>query len=608
MLILLLFLSGVWLENGGAHVLRYNINSNPVASNLDSFIQFSDQNKFVSSFHQVRGTQHEKGKPSTHGELLKFVNNTITRTLLATFGCTFCKASVGLLQELVAESSSEEEIRIQIERLCIYLGIEDARVCEGLSHEFKTEVLTVFDQLILRPNEVCALLLENCGTPYNPLDDWNVTLANRTKPPVVPPKLPKASSPTLRVLQLSDIHLDMLYKVGTNAECNEPLCCRPPDGQPAKGVPGAGKWGDYRNCDTTSWTLDNMFQHLVNISDQFDFVLWTGDLPPHNVWNQTRTDQLGILDTLTARFKKYLPNKMIFSALGNHESSPVNSFPPPFINGNESIDWLYEALAEDWTTWLPNSTIATIKQGGFYEVSPYPGYRIISINTNYCNNQNWWLLLNTTDPAGQLQWLIGALQQAEDNHEKVHIIGHIPPGISDCLRAWSWNYYKIVNRYESTIVGQFFGHTHGDHFEVFYDEKDFKRPTGVAYICPSVTTFPQLNPAFRIYTIDGNYTGSSWAVLDHETYIMNLTSANLYNKPEWKLEYSAKKDYGMPSLFPVDWNNLIDKMSTNNTLLYQFYRYYYKLRTDGSCDETCRKRVLCSLRSARSRDKNFCIY
>ena len=27
-------------------------------------------------------------------------------------------------------------------------------------------------------------------------------------------------------------------------------------------------------------------------------------------------------------------------------------------------------------------------------------------------------------------------------------------------------------RYESTIVGQFFGHTHEDEFEIFYDDKD----------------------------------------------------------------------------------------------------------------------------------------
>ena len=58
-----------------------------------------------------------------------------------------------------------------------------------------------------------------------------------------------------------------------------------------------------------------------------------------------------------------------------------------------------------------------------------------------------WLLINSTDPADQLQWLIQQLLQAEHDGDKVHIIGHIAPGLSSCNPVWSNNYYKIVNRY-----------------------------------------------------------------------------------------------------------------------------------------------------------------
>ena len=58
-----------------------------------------------------------------------------------------------------------------------------------------------------------------------------------------------------------------------------------------------------------------------------------------------------------------------------------------------------------------------------------------------------WLLLNATDPAQELSWLIYELQAAELNQEKVHILGHIPPGHTDCLAVWSKNYYRIVDRY-----------------------------------------------------------------------------------------------------------------------------------------------------------------
>lgn len=52
----------------------------------------------------------------------------------------------------------------------------------------------------------------------------------------------------------------------------------------------------------------------------------------------------------------------------------------------------------------------------------------------------------------------------------------------------------VFFRYEGTITGQFFGHTHKDEFEMFYDETDKTRPLGVAFIAPSVTTYVDLNP------------------------------------------------------------------------------------------------------------------
>lgn len=93
---------------------------------------------------------------------------------------------------------------------------------------------------------------------------------------------------------------------------------------------------------------------------------------------------------------------------------------------------------------------------------------IKSLSQCFCR----WLLLNSTDPATELQWFIYELQSAEFSNEKVHVIGHIPPGHSDCLKVWSRNFYKIISRYESTIVAQFYGHTHFDEFEMFYDTND----------------------------------------------------------------------------------------------------------------------------------------
>lgn len=136
------------------------------------------------------------------------------------------------------------------------------------------------------------------------------------------------------------------------------------------------------------------------------------------------------------------------------------------------MSWLYDYLDELWQKWLPSTTSKTIRRGAFYSVLVRPGFRIISLNTMFCNKLNFWLAINTTDPADELHWFINELQLAELSHEKVHVIGHIPPGYSDCLKTWSRNYYNIIARFESTVTAQFFSHTHNDEFQVFYHPND----------------------------------------------------------------------------------------------------------------------------------------
>lgn len=48
-----------------------------------------------------------------------------------------------------------------------------------------------------------------------------------------------------------------------------------------------------------------------------------------------------------------------------------------------------------------------------------PGLRVVSLNMNFCARENFWLLVNSTDPGNQLQWLVHILQASEDKGEKV---------------------------------------------------------------------------------------------------------------------------------------------------------------------------------------------
>ena len=68
---------------------------------------------------------------------------------------------------------------------------------------------------------------------------------------------------------------------------------------------------------------------------------------------------------------------------------------------------------------------------------------------------------------------------------------------------WSHEYNRLVQRFNNTISGQFFGHTHFDEFQTFFTKATPYHPVGVAFLGPSLTSHGQINPAYRIYYIDG---------------------------------------------------------------------------------------------------------
>lgn len=114
---------------------------------------------------------------------------------------------------------------------------------------------------------------------------------------------------------------------------------------------------------------------------QPDFIVYTGDDPAHDVWKQSREENLAAIslwnslldDRLTGRFS--IP---VFSTLGNHEVFPINQFAGPGLDS-----WLYDAVADAWSPNLPDDAINTMQYGGYYQARVRPGLRVISINSNY---------------------------------------------------------------------------------------------------------------------------------------------------------------------------------------------------------------------------------
>ena len=73
-----------------------------------------------------------------------------------------------------------------------------------------------------------------------------------------------------------------------------------------------------------------------------------------------------------------------YAVVGNHDSSPVNSFPPGAVDTTITTQWAYDVMSSDWSSWIGATAAAEADSNyGSYSVLTSQGLRIISVNTNF---------------------------------------------------------------------------------------------------------------------------------------------------------------------------------------------------------------------------------
>ncbi|KAK4887018.1 hypothetical protein RN001_003289 [Aquatica leii] len=488
--------------------------------------------------------------------------------------CFLCGFVIDTLLSAAKKNQPFAKIKSTIMSYCQMLKFEN-QVCSGIIDTHGPVILESLKLTSLKSREICSMLEEGvCPNVEVPSHEWAVTLPKVRKPILQNTPILQANRPKLKVLQINDIHLDLEYSEGSNANCNEPLCCRMILNTSSSIFFPAGRWGAY-TCDLPIQMVEKTLQHIATQHPDIDYIMWVGDIVPHDIWQQSES---GILETITKsveQMKRMFPHTTIVPTIGNHELIPSGTFAPPWVkNKNFQMSWLLPKLYSLWQDWIPISEKARFIENGFYSILIRPNFKVISLNANYCYNQNWWLYVNSTDPGEQLAWLVQQLQEAESNGVKVHII-----------------YYKIISRYEDTVTAQFFAHTHMDEFEVFYDNENYVTPVSVGYIAPSLTPYIGYNPAYRIYYIDAGEN-----------------STEMQENLEWVRCYSAKETYNLTSLRPTEWNNLIKRMEADESLFQTFYKHYHRhspaVRKSTPQDK---QDILCNLKSGKSHSKKiFC--
>ncbi|KIV80215.1 hypothetical protein PV11_07731 [Exophiala sideris] len=387
---------------------------------------------------------------------------------------------------------------------------------------------------------------------------------------------PEPSGETFNVLHLSDWHLDPRYDIGSEGNCTGYLCCRPYSqndhlqtnshnaSQPAS------RFGSFF-CDSPADLALSAFSDMPDFvdMDELAFTIFTGDIVSHDAEDVLSQAYVAYEEEITYLvFKRMLGKTPVYAALGNHDTLPV-AYSDPSNSSSNIHQWNYDLVSSLWSdhSWLNDSEAEFARTHyGAYATTTAQGLRVISLNSDFWYKANIFNYVNTSnpDPSGILAWLADELSACEKTGQRAWIIAHVLSGYDATapLPNPTALFYSIVRRFSpATIAAIFFGHTHQDQLQIFYDFLpsslqsgsdtsksstvrdttlvNFEKPLQISYIGPSITPLTGLNAGYRVYQVDAK----TFSVMGAQTYIANISNSLVWKKPVWEFEYDTRKAY-----------------------------------------------------------------
>ena len=401
----------------------------------------------------------------------------------------------------------------------------------------------------------------------------------------------------------------------------------------------ASRFG-YLYCDSPADLALSAFSTMpqfFNMSS-IDFSIFTGDIVSHDNDDQLSRAYIEYEETVTYQtFKAQLKSIPVYPTLGNHDSLPEAYNTPNSFNSKDgnALSWNYDLLSSMWAS---DSWINSAEQSyaathyGAYAHTTARGLRIISLNTDFWYTSNPFNFFNFTNPdnSGVLQFLADELSACEAANQRAWIIGHVLSGYdgTNALQPASSLFYSIVARFSpATVAGVFFGHTHEDQIQIFYDyaasslkpgtqirnttDVDYAKPLTVGYIGPSITPLTGNNAGYQVYQVDAK----TFSITGVQTYFANVSESLTWTTPEWQFEYDVRETYGpaagLPDSQPLDavfWDKVATAMLGNQSLVetYNFFETKSSVVTKNCSSGACARQKVCYIRSGSAALGSLC--
>ena len=376
-------------------------------------------------------------------------------------------------------------------------------------------------------------------------------------------------------LQFTDIHLDLYYQENTADNCLFDTlgmpCCRVHQ-IVKKPFSLSSSWGSYE-CDTPiklfnetlAWIDSNLPE-----SKHLDFILNTGDNADHHLLTQTLHDNIQANKNIHDLTKVWFPNKPIINVLGNHDTYPIDQTFPLLET------YIYRELDNIWNLSNISSNPDDFRRGGFYLYEPKESpLCMLVINSIYYDDNNLIHILKEYDVNQQFDWLEVQLSNCKAKGKKVWIMNHEPP----TSLFYKSTFMKLMDKFQDTILHQFYGHRHIDQFILF---KKKEKVIGSGFLSPSFMP-DHHDPCFRVYAYNGTH------IHDYTQYCANLRKVIETNQLTYEIKYRFSDVYGQ-SPTTDSYGKVFNQLKTNDTL-FQIFCDLYNVQENSHCSRNVLNRV-----------------